>query len=134
MTSNETSLLRLYVMRVAYLLNFALLGRDVWPTLISHPGDWDPVKGVAFSFWAALSTLSVLGLRYPLQMVPLLLLQFTYKLIWLVAIASPNWSDVGSTGLGRAMSTGAVVDVVVIPWGYVVTNYVMKPGNRWRPT
>jgi len=72
--SKEVSTLRLYVMRVVYLLNFALLGSDVWPAIFRHQGAWDPLKGVAFAFWAALSALSVLGIRYPLKMVPLLLL------------------------------------------------------------
>jgi len=71
--SEETSTFRLYLMRLLYLLNFVLLGLDVWPGIINHVGAWDPVKGVAFSFWAALSALSGLGLRYPLKMLPLLL-------------------------------------------------------------
>ena len=70
--SEETSMFRLYFIRLLYLLNFVMLGLQVWPAIINHPGAWDPVKGVAFSFWAALSRLSVLGLRYPVKMVPLL--------------------------------------------------------------
>jgi hypothetical protein len=130
--SNETSVIRLYLMRLLYLMNVVLLGLDVWPVLINHTGPWDPVRGVAFSFWAALSTLSILGLRYPLKMVPVLLLQFLYKLIWLAAVALPMWSAVRSTDLGRAMSIGAVVDFVVIPWGYVFATYVTPRGERWR--
>ena len=33
----------------------------VWPEVFRHQGAWDPLKGVAFSFWAALSALSGLG-------------------------------------------------------------------------
>jgi hypothetical protein len=99
----DVSTLRLYVMRFVYLLNFALLGLDVWPTLFKHQGAWDPLKGVAFSFWAALSLLSGLGLRYPMKMVPLLLLQLVYKAVWLAAVALPMWSAVWSTDLTRAM-------------------------------
>ena len=137
MVSRETSLLRLYLMRLLYLMNFLLLGLDVWPAIINHEGTWDPVRGVAFSFWAALSTLSVLGLRYPLKMVPLLLLQLLYKLIWLAAVALPMWSAIRSTDLGRAMSIGVIVDLLIIPWGFVFVNYVKRPGDRWsgvRPT
>ena len=71
----ETSLFRLYLMRLLYLLNFVFLGLNVWPEFIKHEGLWDPVKGVAFSFWAALSALSILGIRYPLKMLPLFFLQ-----------------------------------------------------------
>ena len=130
----ETSLLRLYLMRFLYLLNFVFLGLDVWPSIIHHEGAWDPVKGVAFSFWAALSTLSALGLRYPLKMLPLLLMQLLYKLIWLLAIALPMWPAVRSTGLTKAMAGGILADLVVIPWSYVLANYVRQPGDRWRST
>jgi len=114
------------------MLNFGMLGLSVWPEIINHAGAWDPVKGVAFSFWAALSVLSGLGLRYPLKMLPLLLLQLLYKSIWVIAVALPLWSAFRSVELTRIMAMGAVVDLIVIPWPYVIANYVKKPGDRWR--
>jgi len=128
----ETSTFRLYLMRLLYLLNFVLLGSSVWPAIFNHVGAWDPVKGVAFSFWAALSALSVLGLRYPLKMLPLLLLQMLYKSIWLIVVALPMWSAVHSTELAKAMIMGIPVDLIAIPWPYVLANYVKKRGDRWR--
>jgi hypothetical protein len=119
-------------MRLLYLLNFVLLGLDVWPAIISHKGLWDPLHGVAFSFWAALSALSGLGLRYPLRMLPLLLLQLFYKAVWLLAVALPMWSVVRSTDLTRAMLIGVVMDLVCIPWPYVLANHVKARGDRWR--
>ena len=130
--SDQASLFRLYLMRLLYLLNFLMLGLSVWPEIINHAGAWDPVKGVAFSFWAALSALSVLGLRYPLKMVPLLLVQMLYKSIWVIAVALPLWSTFRSIELTKIMAMGAVVDLVVIPWPYVIANYMKKPGDRWR--
>jgi len=130
--SNEISTFRLYLMRLLYLLNFVLLGLDVWPEIIGHKGVWDPLHGVAFSFWAALSALSGLGIRYPMKMLPLLLLQLFYKAVWLLAVALPMWSAVRSSGLTHAMGIGVVVDVVCIPWPYVLANYVKERGDRWR--
>jgi hypothetical protein len=130
--SNEISTFRLYLMRLLYLLNFVLLGLDVWPAIISHKGVWDPLHGVAFSFWAALSALSGLGLRYPLRMLPLLFLQLFYKAVWLLAVALPIWSVVRSTDLTHAMLIGVVVDIVGIPWPYVLANYLKGRGDRWR--
>jgi hypothetical protein len=130
--SEETSTFRLYLMRLLYLLNFVLLGLDVWPGIINHVGAWDPVRGVAFSFWAALSALSGLGLRYPIKMLPLLLLQLFYKWVWLIAVALPMWSAVRSTDLNKAMVIGVVLDLIVIPWPYVLATFVKKPGDRWR--
>lgn len=70
------------------------------------------------------------GLRYPLQMLPLLLLQLFYKLIWLSAIALPLWSAGRSTGMTKSFVIPVVVDLIVIPWGYVLANYVKKRGER----
>ena len=130
--AKEISTVRLYVMRFVYLLNFVLLGLDVWPVVFRHQGAWDPVKGVAFSFWAALSVLSGLGIRYPLKMVPLLLLQLFYKAVWLLAVALPMWSAVRSTDLTHAMVIGVVVDLIAIPWPYVVASYVKERGDKWK--
>jgi hypothetical protein len=129
---NEVSLFRLYVLRLLFLLNFVMLGAQVWPALITHSGAWDPVKGVAFACWATLSTLAALGLRHPLKMLPLLLFQFLYKSIWIIAIAYPLWSSFRSLELTRIMGYGALVDLAVIPWPYVWTNYVKSAGDRWR--
>ena len=130
--SEETSTFRLYLMRFAYLGNFVLLGLGVWPELIKHEGAWDPMHGVAFSFWAALSALSSLGIRYPLMMLPLLLLQLLYKSIWLIAVYLPLRSAGQSTNLTKAMVIGVVGDLIVIPWPYVLANYVKQRGDRWR--
>ena len=130
--SEETSTFRLYLMRFVYLGNFVFLGLNVWPAIINHEGAWDPVKGVAFSFWAALSLLSGLGIRYPLKMLPLLLLQLLYKSIWLIAVYLPLRSAGQSTELTRIMFIGVVVDLIVIPWPYVLANYVKQRGDRWR--
>ena len=125
------STLRLYLMRLVFLLNFLWLGFYAWPRLINHTGPWDPVRGVAFSFWAALSTLSLVGIRSPLKMVPLLLLQLVYKSIWLMAVYLPMRGAL-STGLTPVMAGGVIVDLLVIPWSYVLAAYVKAPGDGWR--
>ena len=132
----EPSTLRLYLMRALYLLNFAFLGMSVWPEIIHPAKPFTPLDGVAFSFWAALSTLCGLGLRYPLKMLPMLLLQLLYKTIWLLAVALPL-SSAGQLGsatpdLTRTFVGGVIADLIVIPWGYVYAQYVVAPGERWK--
>ena len=129
---NDVSTLRLYLMRLLYLLNFLMLGMQVWPALLNHPSAWEPVRGVAFAFWAALSLLSGLGVRYPLKMVPALLMQFVYKSIWLLAVALPHWPEFASLELTKIMWGGVIVDVIVIPWMYVFANFVRARGDRWK--
>jgi hypothetical protein len=50
----------------------------------------DPIPyGIVGSVFLAFGMLAVLGLRAPLKFVPVLLMQLTYKLIWLVGVISP---------------------------------------------
>lgn len=123
---------RLYLMRILFVLTFLFLGRDAWTELITHEGVWNPLNGVAFSFWAAYSTLMILGLRRPLKMVPLLLLQFLYKLVWLVSVAFPLWRGNHfdeAKGLATIFIIGILLDLVVIPWAYVYKNYFATPSR-----
>ena len=126
--SRELSTIRLYSMKFLYLLTGIGLGISVWPEMINHGKPWDPLHGVAFSFWAALSTLMLLGVRFPTRMLPLMLLQLFYKLTWLIGVGYPLWSaghlDRVASGLIKACVIGAVLDLVVIPWPYVFENYV----------
>lgn len=82
----EVSIFRLYLLRAAYLLLVVGLGITVWPTMIHHP-QWTLWHGVGKSMLAAISVLAILGIRYPLKMLPLLFFEVTWKSIWLVAIA-----------------------------------------------
>src|SRR5467141_3850147 len=132
----EVSTVRMYAMRLVYLLNFVGLGLMAWPAVLSPAKPLGLLDGVAFSFWAALSALAGLGVRYPLQMLPLLLLQLFYKSVWLVAVALPlrsagQW-DSRATGLTRTFVIPVVIDLLVIPWAYVYANYIKKPGDSWR--
>ena len=130
------STVRLYAMRVLYLLNFAVLGPEVWPELFRPDRMLGPVNGVAFSFWATLSILSLLGLRYPLKMLPLLFVQLTYKAIWLVAVALPLRAAGALVSGGHEMAltflVGGALDLLVIPWPYVLARYAKEPGDRWK--
>jgi hypothetical protein len=50
----------------------------------------DPVPyGIVGSVFLAFGLLAVLGLRAPLKFAPVLLLQLTYKLIWLFGVIAP---------------------------------------------
>jgi len=132
----EVSLLRLYVMRAFYLVILLAVGSMALPSLASPDAPLTPLEGVAFSFWGALALLAAIGLRYPLQMVPVLLIQMIYKTLWLLAVALPLWSahapfEPAMMRFTRAMALGVALDLIVIPWGYVFANYVRKPSDRW---
>ena len=133
--NEEVSTLRLYLMRGTYLLIAVGLGSMIWPGIIHHAKPWGHMQGVANALLAALSALALVGVRYPLQMLPLLLFELLWKAIWLVAIALPLWSANQLDPATRQTVTdnlfGIVVMPLVIPWRYVLTNYVKKAGDRW---
>ncbi|MCA1748766.1 MAG: hypothetical protein LC634_04295 [Sphingomonadales bacterium] len=68
-------------------------------------------------------------------MLPLLLVELTWKAIWLGAFALPRWLD-GTLDEGMLASIfetslGAIL-LLVIPWRYLWANYVIRPGDPWR--
>src|SRR6266566_6186703 len=132
----EESTFRLYLLRGLYLLICIGLGSMIWP-LMFHHRPWSVMHGVANSLLAALSALMALGIRYPLQMLPLLLFELLWKTIWLVAIALPLWYahqlDAETMETVQACLIGVILCPLVIPWPYVLATYVKKPGDRWTP-
>lgn len=133
---SELSTFRLYLLRATYLLIVVGLGSDIWPALIRHDLTWSLWHGVGVSLLAAVTILAGLGVRYPVRMLPLLLFELVWKTIWLAAIAFPLWSadriDPGTRESILACGLGLVIFPLVIPWPYVVANFVRAPGDRWR--
>ena len=133
----DVSLFRLYALRAAYLLIAVGLASTIWPLLLNHSPTWPLMNGVVCSLLAGVSVLAVVGIRYPLQMLPVLLFELVWKSIWLIAVALPLWSanqiDARTWETVKDCLTGAIL-IPLIPWRYVVSHYVTKPGDRWRHT
>jgi hypothetical protein len=128
----EISLLRLYVLRAAYLLLIVGLGAMIVPPILHHEL---MARGVIPSLLGGVWVLAFLGLRYPVQMLPLLLFEFAWKAIWLVAFGIPQWSA-GQHPATFAedffnITIGVILMPIVIPWRYVWRHYVKQPGARW---
>ncbi len=131
----EVSLFRLYTLRVAYLIMAGGLGAFVWPSVIRHTNEVAIAHGAQLAMLAGLGAVAALGLRYPVQMLPLLVFEVVWKAIYLIAFAYPAWSAHHVTP-AMAEDIKAVSFVVIllplIPWRYVFTQYVMKRGERWK--
>ncbi len=131
----DVSLFRLYLLRALYLLIVVGLGTVVWPGVIHHDKPWALMDGVVACMLAAFSALSVLGLRYPLQMLPLLLWELAWKSIWLAVVALPLWQSGQMDEATRATTWQCLMVVIIpfiIPWRHVVARYVRQGGDRWR--
>ena len=120
----EVSLFRLYALRAGYLLIAVGLAATVWPIVINHSPQWPLMNSVACSLLAAVSVLAAVGIRYPLQMLPVLLFEIVWKSIWLIAIALPLWSanqiDARTWETVRDCLFGAIL-IPLIPWRYVIS-------------
>ena len=133
----EVSLIRLYLLRAAYLMIALFLGSSIWPGIIQHTTEWPHMSGVARCLLAALGLMAALGVRYPMQMLPLLLFEMAWKAIWLLAVGLPLWRagrlDAANLQTFQDCAFGVVLMAVVIPWPYVLAKYVRRPGDRWTP-
>ncbi len=128
------SCFRLNLLRAFYLVLVVGLGIEMWPTLIYHVYGMKLDSGTMVCMLWALSTLSILGVRYPLQMLPLLLFEITWKAAWLLTVALPHWlRGQWSENLGSAtFAVGLIVFFIpFVPWSYVFDHYVKKQGDRW---
>lgn len=130
----EVSLFRLYLMRALYLLIVVGLAFDIWPQFIQHAKPLTLWHGVGISLLTAMSVLAVLGIVYPLKMLPLLFFELVWKAIWLVAVALPLWSahhmDPDTAASVPECLMGMIVPIV-IPWRYVFAVFVKAPADRW---
>lgn len=131
----QVSLPRLYLLRAGYLLIGIGLVLVKWP-LFLRQDTWTPMEGFVNCMLAALSILAFLGVRYPLQMLPLLLFEPAWKVILLTAVALPKWigDRMDAATVQGVFECGLIVIILaVIPWRYVVARYVTQRGDRWRP-
>lgn len=129
---SEVSLARLYALRAMYLL-LVIGGAIVFlPQLIGHE---PTARGVIPSMLAGVWMLACFGLRYPLQMLPLLLFELVWKTIWLIDYGLPQrMAGVNTTQFTedfKAIALGPLLLIPIIPWGYVFRHYLKKPGARW---
>jgi hypothetical protein len=132
-SEGEVSLVRLYVLRAAYLLLVVGLGAMIVPDIVSHRLI---DRGVIASLLGCVWLLAFIGLRYPLQMLPLLMFELGWKSIWMIAYGLPQWSA-GQFPPTFAedffnIAFGVILMPLVIPWGYFWRRYVKRPGARWR--
>lgn len=130
----EVSRFRLYLLRATYVFVAVGLLFLVWPGIIRHDLSLPYKSGIVLSLLGAVSVLALFGIRYPLQMLPVLFFEITWKAIWLLAFALPLWSA-GRVDAATAQSVidclPIVIVLIAVPWRYVFEHYVTKRGDRW---
>jgi len=121
-----------------YLFTVVGLAIEKLPALL-HPATLSPQDSVILSVLGATALLAVLGIRYPIKMLPLLFFEFVWKSIWILTFGlplllsghlDPNVSFGGTETL-IACLVGVVLVPIAMPWGYVFKHYLKVPGARW---
>ena len=126
---------RLNVMRFGYAFMGVGLALVKWPILVHNVQSLPVMEGVVTCLLTGMSLLAFLGLRYPVRMLPILLFEVIWKVIWIAAVAIPHLvsNDMNAaTGEVLFKCSFDVVIIAVIPWRYVWKQYVRAPGNDWR--
>ena len=129
------SVRRLNLMRVGYAVMGVGIAVRNWPLLVDRSEPWPLYEGVTKYMLVAMGLLALLGLRYPVKMLPILLFESAWKLLWLGAVAVPLWiadeMDAATAEVAGA-ALWVVIILAVIPWRYVFTQYVVNRGDSWR--
>lgn len=135
-TTTSTSLptYRLNLMRIGYGLMAVGLALTKWPVL-PDAASLPLFEGVVAALLTAMSLLAFLGLRYPVKLLPLLMLESAWKLIWLGVVAVPHLlaGDMSAETNRLLFSVSIVVVILAVtPWDYVWKAYAKAPGDPWR--
>jgi len=132
---SEVSTFRLYLLRAMYAFTFVGLAIYRWPGILNPPPGISNTGTVVGSVLAAMSLLAVLGIRYPLKMLPLLFFELLWKVLWVLGWGLPLWytQKLGMDSQETLISNlvGIVLVPLAIPWGYVFQQYVKAPGDPW---
>jgi len=126
---------RLYALRFGYLVMAVGLAVYQWPALLHHDRSWPLMTGVVTVMLAAMSILAVVGIRYPVRMLPLLLFESLWKLMWLGIVGLPQWLSDQMNAATRQVAGAClwvVLILVVVPWRWIGTSFVAAQGDRWR--
>jgi hypothetical protein len=129
----EIALWRLWLLRTGYALIAVGMGMQKVPVFLHHK-PWELMHGVVNSMLLALVLLSVLGLRYPLKMLPLLFWEVAWKATWLLVVALPAWRSQTMDADTRDTTFACLISVIflfIVPWDYVWRNFVTARGDPW---
>lgn len=129
-TFPEVALWRINAMRFLFLLMALIMGSVVWRQLLFESADWSMERGLAKSMLAALALMSLIGVRYPLQMLPLMIYEIAWKTVWLLAIALRAWlADKWTADIESLFQDciGIIIAYFIVPWRYVWSRYFRQP-------
>lgn len=125
---------RLNAMRAGYLLMGVGLVIVKWP-LLAQARTMPLYEGVSLCLLTAMSVLAFLGVRQPTRMLPVLVFESVWKVLWLSLVALPRaFAGTVDDGTSEVIVNCSLVVVIiaVVPWGHVWRTFVAGRGERWQ--
>ena len=100
-----------------------LIAPSTMMSLLGIPAEEPIIAGIAYSAWLAFGIVSIFGLRSPLKFATVLLLQFTYKVVWFIAVIAPKAvaGDLPSFAITMSVLyvTYVIGDIIAVPWTHI---------------
>jgi hypothetical protein len=127
---------RLNLMRSGYLL-MGIGTLIVKGPMLLHVSSLPAIEGAQLCILFALALLAFLGVRYPIGMLPILMFEVAWKVLWLALVAVPHLiaNDLDGATESLLFSILFVVPVIAVtPWDFVWRRFVRTPGERWTRT
>ena len=132
---SEVSTVRRSLLRAMYVFMFVGLAIFKLPSILNPAPGISNSGTVVGSVLAGIAFLAVLGIRYPVKMLPLLFFELLWKVLWVVGWGLPLWYTQQLSPAAQETLISCLVGVVlvplVIPWGYVFKQFVQAPGEPW---
>lgn len=123
------STLRLTLLRACYAVLVVGLSLRYGPVFMNGLANLPRMDAAVVALLSALSLLSIVGLFSPIRMLPLLVFEIGWKLIWVSTVALPKWLD-GSLDEGTLsilLNCAVVLPFVfIVPWRYVAASMLAK--------
>jgi hypothetical protein len=121
--------INIYILRLMFILMVIFLGKDSWTHILTFKGSWNPANAMAWCIWASYSLLAILGIIHPLKMLPIVMLEILYKVLWLIIVAYPLWKSnqlIGSPAEGMTNAfLWVLLPIIAMPWRYFFKKYIL---------
>jgi hypothetical protein len=121
--------INIYILRLMFFLMIVFLGKDSWTHILSFKGTWEPTSAMAWCIWASYSVLAIVGIIHPLKMLPIVMLEIFYKVLWLIIVAYPLWRSNQLAGSPAESMTNAflwvLLPIIAMPWRYFFKEYIL---------
>jgi len=124
------STVRLTLLRACYAVLVVGLSLRYGPVFVEGLPSLPRMEGVVVALLSAMGILAVAGLFSPIRMLPLLVFEIGWKLIWVSAVALPKWLDgsLDEATLSIIFNCAVALPFVfVVPWRYVGGTCLGRP-------